>query len=413
MFLKKENKFNNEDFDSFTQHIIIENFNIHHSIWEDVQVKADLKASELLAIMNEFQLISNLKLEIFIFVSCKKNEITINLCLTTKELTNRIIICRIRENLNHDFDHLFIKTILNVSINTTLSKKKFCWNRLNKIKFENTLNQKLSNTSNEANMRFLNDYIMNVCKVIIQIIEIFTFKTTISVKVTSKFDDECKNVRIRINQTKKALQQSLTEKAKKKIIEKIQNAWKRIKNNKKRTINRILRKNHRKAVEKATENAQKTWKLIKWTKNKRTFFKLNTSSLRKSNDTTILTKTDKAHCLKEFFFSSFTEVNIDDIAEATYFEKLEFSHITDEEIHQTVFNASSNKSFKKNEILNRILKTVFSHIVFALNWIFNTSLTLKYCFKHFRKNIIISLRKSDKFDYFIFKAYRSIILSTL
>ena len=169
-----------------------------------------------------------------------------------------------------------------------------------------------------------------------------------------------------------------------------------------------MKKNHRKAVEKATENVQKTWKLIKWAKNKKTFFKLNTSSLRRSNDTIVLTKTNKAHCLKQFFFSSFTEINIDDIAEATYFEKLEFSHITDEEIHQTVFNASSNKSSKKNEILNRILKTILSHIAFALNWIFNTNLTLKYCFKHFKESIIISLRKLNKFDYFIFKAYRSI-----
>ena len=195
----KKNKFNNEDFDSFTQHIIVKNFNIHHSIWKDVQVKADLKTWKLLAIMNEFQLISNFNFEISIFVSCRKNEITINLCLTTKKLTNRIIICRIREKLNHDFDHLFIKTIFDVSINTIFSKEKFCWNRLNKIKFEDTLNQKLLNTSNEANMRFLNDYTMKVCKVITQIIEIFTLKTTISVKVTSKFDDECKNVRIRIN----------------------------------------------------------------------------------------------------------------------------------------------------------------------------------------------------------------------
>ena len=72
--------------------------------------------------MNEFQLISNFKFEIFIFVSCKKNEIIINLCLTTKKLTNRIIICKVRENLNHDFDYLFIKTILNVSINTIFSE---------------------------------------------------------------------------------------------------------------------------------------------------------------------------------------------------------------------------------------------------------------------------------------------------
>ena len=409
-FLKKESRFNNENFDLFTQHIIVENFNIHHSIWKNVQVKTDLKTSELLTIMNEFQLISNLKFEISIFVNCRENEITINLCLTTKELTNRIIICRIRENLNHDFDHLFIETIFDVSINIALSKEKFCWNRLNKIKFENTLNQKLSNTSNETNMRFLNDYIMKICKVITQIIKIFIFKITISVKITSKFDDECKNARIRINQTRKALQQSLIENAKKKIIKEIQNAWKRVRNNKKKTIKRILKKNHRKTIEKATENVQKTWKLIKWAKNRRISFKFNTSSLRRSNDTTALTKTDKTHCLKIFFFSSFTEINIDDIAEAAYFEKFEFSYITDEKIHQTIFNASSNKSSKKNEIFNRILKTVLSHIVFALNWIFNTNLTLKYCFKHFKESIIISLRKLNKFDYFIFKAYRSIVL---
>ena len=410
MSLKEENKFNNENFDSFTQHIIVENFNIHHSIWENVQVKADLRTSELLAIMNEFQLISNLKFEISIFVSCRENEITINLCLTTKELTNRIIICRIRENLDHDFDHLFIKTILNVSINTISSKKKFCWDRLNKVRFEDILNQKLSDISNVANTQFLDDYIMNVCKIITQVIEIFISKTAISVRVTSKFDDKCKDVRIRINQTKRALQQFLTENANEEIIEEAQKAWKRIKSNKKKTIKRILRKNHRKAVEKAAENAQKTWKLTKWTKNKKISFKFNTSSLRRSNDTTALTKTNKAHCLKKFFFSSFTKINIDDIAEATYSEEFEFSHITNEEIHQTIFNASSNKTLEKDEIFNRILKTVLSHIAFALNWIFNTSLTLKYCLKHFRKSIIISLRKLKKFDYFILKVYRSIAL---
>ena len=65
-------------------------------------------------------------------------------------------------------------------------------------------------------MRFLNDYTINVCKVITQIIKNLIFKTTIFVKVTLRFDDECKDVCIRINQTRKVLQQFLTEKAKKK-----------------------------------------------------------------------------------------------------------------------------------------------------------------------------------------------------
>ena len=251
---------------------------------------------------------------------------------------------------------------------------------------------------------------MNVCKVITQVIEIFILKTTISVRVTSKFDDRCKNVRIRINQTKKTLQQFLTENANEEIIEKVQKTWKRVEIKKKRTIKRVLRRNHRKTVEKTTENVQKTWKLIKWAKNKKITFKFNTSSLRRSNDTTALTKTNKAHCLEKFFFLSLTKVNINDIAKATYFEKFEFFHITNEKIHQTVFNALSNKTSKKDEIHNRILKTTFSHIVFALNWILNSNLTLKYYFKHFRKSIIISLRRSNKLDYFIFKVYRSIVL---
>ena len=99
-------------------------------------------------------------------------------------------------------------------------KKKFCWDRLNKIRFENTLNQKFSNISSVVNTQFLNDYIMNVCKIIIQIIKIFILKTAISVKITLRFDDKCKDVRIKINQTKKILQQSLTENANEEIIEK-------------------------------------------------------------------------------------------------------------------------------------------------------------------------------------------------
>lgn len=39
-------------------------------------------------------------------------------------MINRIIICKIRKNLNYDFDHLFIKTTLDVSINIAFFEKK-------------------------------------------------------------------------------------------------------------------------------------------------------------------------------------------------------------------------------------------------------------------------------------------------
>jgi hypothetical protein len=52
--------------------------------------------------------------------------------------------------------------------------------------------------------------------------------------------------------------------------------------------------------------------------------------------------------------------------------------------------------------------------MFVVKWIFNQSLRLKYCLKHFRKFITMSLRKINKSNYFVFKTYRLIaLLNTL
>jgi hypothetical protein len=48
--------------------------------------------------------------------------------------------------------------------------------------------------------------------------------------------------------------------------------------------------------------------------------------------------------------------------------------------------------------------------MFVVKWIFNQSLRLKYCFKHFKKFITMFLRKINKSNYIVFKAYKSIVL---
>jgi hypothetical protein len=50
----------------------------------------------------------------------------------------------------------------------------------------------------------------------------------------------------------------------------------------------------------------------------------------------------------------------------------------------------------------------------VIKWIFNQSLCLRYCFKHFKEFITMSLRKINKSDYFVFKTYKLIaLLNTL
>jgi hypothetical protein len=166
----------------------------------------------------------------------------------------------------------------------------------------------------------------------------------------------------------------------------------------------------------AIDDAQKTWKLVKWAKNRSTSYKSITSFLRRSDDIMILTKKIKTQCLINFFFLSFAAANLDDIdSERTAYSKsIDFLEIIENEISQTIVKIVSNIVSKKDDISNRIIKLVLSHIMFAIKWIFNQSLNLEYCLKHFRKSITMFLRKVNKSDYFVLKAYRLIaLLNTL
>ncbi len=159
------------------------------------------------------------------------------------------------------------------------------------------------------------------------------------------------------------------------------------------------------------EDVQKTWKLVKWAKNRSTSFKLIISFFRRSNDTMILTKKAKTQCLIDFFFFSSVAVNLDDIIEkTTYSKSIDFFEIIENEINQTIVKIVSNIVSKENDILNRVIKLALSHVMSVVKWIFNQSLRLEYCLKHFKEFITMSLRKINKSDYVVFKIYRFIAL---
>lgn len=123
------------------------------------------------------------------------------------------------------------------------------------------------------------------------------------------------------------------------------------------------------------------------------------------------TRKDKARALLEFFFFFFVTADLRDIhPDTAYFESIPLPEITEQEIEQTVKNTTPNKAPKEDGIPNRILKLALPIIMPVLKWIYNNSIRLSYCPKHFRESIIVILRKSNKDDYFLPKSYRPIAL---
>jgi hypothetical protein len=168
-----------------------------------VNARLNDRFDELIALMNEFHLFSNLSTSTLIYCSVHENEIIINLCLITKELINQIIRCQTRENLDYNFDYMLIEIILNVFLNVELSRKRYNWDRINKIKFLRMINQQISNSLVETTLELIDVYIIKLSEIIVIVIATFILKSISFVKVTLEFDDHCKNARNKTNQARR------------------------------------------------------------------------------------------------------------------------------------------------------------------------------------------------------------------
>jgi hypothetical protein len=194
----------------FRNHIIMKNLNIHHSSWDDSTTRSNSRSFEMLLLMNEFRLQSNLSRRTSTYVHFQRSESIIDMCLTIKNLNDRILICKTRSDLNHDSNHFFIETILNISINETSFFERFNWDRLNMKKFKSIFNYLLSDQSTQHFDAIQIDvYIKFVCAAITKIINAFISKFKTSIRVTFDFDETCNLTRIRANQVRRTFQDEL------------------------------------------------------------------------------------------------------------------------------------------------------------------------------------------------------------
>ena len=114
---------------------------------------------------------------------------------------------------------------------------------------------------------------------------------------------------------------------------------------------------------------------------------------------------------KNSFFSSALNVDLSDINNFTYAKSLKLTKIINkEEINKAIAKLKTNKTFKTNQIFNRMLKTLRETMTKKLIFIFQIYINVEYHSKSFRETKIIMLKKIKKSDYTFFKIYRSIAL---
>ena len=171
-----------------------------------------------------------------------------------------------------------------------------------------------------------------------------------------------------------------------------------------------MRAQYKKKIEKRCDTSDNMWKTCKWARN-RTSREICLSILH--DHSLMLSKIDSIKktliLLKKFFFS-FSTIVLSNIQKVTYNQDLKLKKIQLHEMLKIIVKQISSKISKNDDIINKIWKWISDIIASHLQRIFNVDLNENYCSKHFRKSIIIALRKSQKKFYSLAASYRLIIL---
>ncbi len=163
-----------------------------------------------------------------------------------------------------------------------------------------------------------------------------------------------------------------------------------------------------------SEALKSTWRFAKWARiESQLLKKLSQFSSLKWSDIDHMTTTfeKKIEILREKFFFSSSQANVNDIAESFISLTVSFnSRITEDEVKQTIRRVKADKASNASDISNRALQASFTELISVLTSLFNACVTHKYHLKQFKKTQTIVLRKSKKSDYIDSKMYRLIAL---
>ena len=135
-----------------SESVIVNDFNLHHFVWEEFSYSRQyLLSNDLLIMMHIVGVMLSLSRNI-VTRDYQDFKIIIDLSFATAEIVDRLIFCDVIYKVKNSFDHLLIGTVFDLKTQKK-SKRRFKrnWKVLNEKKFKNViwkyLSKFLSNTS--------------------------------------------------------------------------------------------------------------------------------------------------------------------------------------------------------------------------------------------------------------------------
>ncbi|OHW95426.1 reverse transcriptase [Colletotrichum incanum] len=386
-----------------SEQIVVGDFNLHHELWGGSDIRArDREATELLDLMDDINLTSQLQPGTITYEEGDRRT-TIDLCLVTMGLVDRIIRCEVDHDINHDSDHLPIVTSLHLAVAELQLEKKRNWKAIDEKTFIQTLRASLPQLQRPRTKTALDGYVEATVEAISTAIEASVPTKVPSTKSRTGWTEECAYTLAEAKRLRRVYSEQQTEES--------WEAYKEAKNRKGRVIRKALQRAHREAVETAAGSPASPWRIAKWARNRQDQSPTVTPEIKKPNTTQVATTPgEKAALFKETFFPPPPEANLKDIDNASYSNQIILPPISESEVEEAIQEAAPLKAPGPDGITNKALQIARQWITPHLTRIFNQSLRIGHCPQHFRKSTTVVLRKPGKDNYTVPKAYRPIAL---
>ena len=114
-----------------TKHILLKNFNLHHSLWnESLKLIQYVMTNKLIDIVNEADMKLTISQETITW-KIRNSQSTIDLIFMFNELINKIKHCKTRSKINQPFDYISIFTKLFLNIISVFITFRKAWKLIN------------------------------------------------------------------------------------------------------------------------------------------------------------------------------------------------------------------------------------------------------------------------------------------
>lgn len=372
-----------------TEQVVLGDFNLHHSMWGGEGVRhADPESEELIDTMTSFNLTNTLSPGTVTYEeggACT----TIDLCWLSAGLLDRLIASQVDEDLDHDSDHLPIKTILDLRTKHRDAKPVRPWKRLNAEYFRKELKAGLPPQRRPRTVASLERYAQEVVDAIIKASDQVLPLSQPSPRAREGWTTECTEALAEAKRLKRRHGLDHTEES--------WEAYKAARNHKRKRSEKLFVKHIGTGVETAAQSPEKLWKISKWARNREGQTPSITPTIRcPQTGAEVREAETKAELFRQTFFPPPVSVDLEDTHDAQYVDQIELPPIKESEVVDAILATKPMKAPGPDGISNKALQAAAQLLSSHLTSLFNQSLNLGHCPTHFRCSKTVVLRKPGK-----------------